>query len=415
MSTNTPGGEQRHAWAGRLAWSIWIGIVLVMAIAAWLVFLSRGYGETPGLMPPFERLPFFLGYLAFATVGALIAARQPRNPVGWLFLANGVIADAGGFAEGYWRYALLVRPGELPGGMLMLWVNTRPYDFGTIFELLLFLLFPTGRPLTRRWWLAGALVIIGGLTQAIAAALLPMPLDPSVPIMNPLGLAGAAPLLQRASGLGAALVILGSLAIIVSLLMRLRRARGIERQQVKLLIPALAVYMAAQIAVIYTVSRPWEGFSPATNLAFIAQVLGSLLVAGAAGVAILRHHLFDIDLIIRRTLVYAVVTATLGAIYFGAVVALQSLFVRLTGQESALAVVASTLAIAGLFQPLRRGVQAIVDRRFDRTRYDARLVLEQFAARAQREADLDTLSADLVATVDEALKPEQVTLWLTRR
>ncbi|HEU5101867.1 MAG TPA: hypothetical protein VFU22_22755 [Roseiflexaceae bacterium] len=390
--------------------------MLLMAVAVWLTFLCRGYGETSGLMPPFERsLIFIPGYIAFTTVGALIAARKPHNPVGWLFLASSATSDAGWFAEGYWRYALLVRQGELPGGMVMLWVNTRPYTLSSICELLLLLLFPTGRPLTRRWWLAGALVILGALTQVITQALLPVPLDPSMLIINPLGLPEAAGFLQRASDLGAALVILGSLATILSLLLRLRRARGVERQQVKLLIPALVVYMAAQIAVIYTVSRPWEGFSPATNLAFIAQVLGSLLVAGAAGVAILRHHLFDIDLIIRRTLVYAIVTATLGAIYFGAVVLLQALFVRLTGQESALAVVASTLAIAALFQPLRRGVQAIVDRRFDRTRYDARLVLEQFAVRAQREADLDTLSTDLLATVDEALKPEQVTLWLTRR
>jgi hypothetical protein len=387
-----------------------------MACAAWFIFLSHGYGERPDLMPALYRVPiFFPGVVAFTTVGALIAARQPRNPIGWLFLASGICSATGGFAEGYWRYALLVRPSELPGGVLVLWVNTRPYVLGTVFELLLLLLFPTGRPLTRWWWLAGALVIIGTLTQLTAQALLPGPLDPSVLIANPLGLTGAADLLQRTYDVGTALVLGGALATILSLLLRLWRARGVERQQVKLLVPAFAIYMAAQSAVIYTVSSSWEGFSPATSIAFIAQGLGSLLVAGAAGVAILRHHLFDIDLIIRRTLVYSILTLMLGTTYFVGVVALQALFVRLTGQQSTLAVVASTLVIAALFGPLREGLQAVVDRRFDRSRYDARLVLEQFAARAQQQADLDTLSADLLATVDETLKPEQVTLWLARK
>jgi hypothetical protein len=240
-------------------------------------------------------------------------------------------------------------------------------------------------------------------------------LDPAAPISNPFGLSDAAQFLQTVSDLGTALVLLGALAAILSLVLRLRRARGVERQQIKLLVPALAVYVAAQAAVVYTVSRSWEGFSSATNLTFVLQSFASVLVAVAAGVAILRHHLFDIDLIIRRTLVYAVVTATLGAIYLGAVVLLQGLFVRLTGQESTLAVVASTLAIAALFRPLRNRVQRLVDHRFYRARYDAQLVLERFATRAQRDADIDALAADLLGTVDETLKPERVTLWLVRR
>ena len=151
-----------------------------------------------------------------------------------------------------------------------------------------------------------------------------------------------------------------------------------------------------------------------TNVAYLGQGLAFPVFACCIAVAILRYRLFDIDVIIRRTLVYAVLTLTLGATYFSGVVALQWLFVRLTGQANTLAIVASTLVIAVLFGPLRRLVQAFIDRRFFRRKYDAQLVLAQFAARAQREAELDALSADLLATVDETLKPEQVTLWLVR-
>jgi hypothetical protein len=408
-------GARRLKQVRARAWGLWALIVLIQFPALTLAFLAGGHGNGPGDSPLFERFLLSLpNTIAFATVGALVATRQPRNPVGWLFIGSQLVGITGELAEAYWRYALLMRPGTLPGGTLALWLNVRLYFVMRIFELLLILLFPTGRPLSRRWWLAGYLVILGVLIQVIAQALIPGQLDPSLPIANPIGLAGRTALLERISIIGGILTMAGALATALALILRLRRARGVERQQVKLLIPALAVYMAAQIAVIYTVSRPWEGFSSAINAAFVLQALSAVLVAVAAGVAILRHHLFDIDLIIRRTLVYAVVTTTLGAIYLVAVVALQTLFVRLTGQESALAVVASTLAVAALFQPLRRRVQATVDRRFDRSRYDARLVLAQFTARAQREADLDTVSADLLATVDETLKPEQVTLWLAR-
>jgi hypothetical protein len=403
-------------WARRLAWVLWALIVVLQLPILLLAFLARAYGNGPDDIPLFDRFLLFLpNTLTFATVGALVATRQPRNPVGWLFIGSQLVGITGEFAEAYWRYALLVRPGTLPGGTLALWLNTRPYFVMRIFELLLILLFPTGRPLSPRWWLAGCLVILGVLIQVTAQALIPGQLDPSLPIANPFGLAGRTALLERISTIGGILTMAGALATALALILRLRRARGVERQQVKLLAASLVVYVAGIVAVAATAPQvPGVSPSPAANLAFVFQALSGVLVAVAAGIAILRHHLFDIDLIIRRTLIYALVTATLGAIYLVAVVALQALFVRLTGQESTLAVVASTLAIAVLFQPLRRRVQAIIDRRFDRTRYDARLVLEQFAARAQREADLDTLSADLLATVDEALKPSEVRLWLAR-
>jgi len=200
----------------------------------------------------------------------------------------------------------------------------------------------------------------------------------------------------------------------------LRRSDAIQRQQTKWVVFAL---MIALVSILLAATVGFREPDPARLgphlvVALSLWVLFGLtfaLVPAAIGVAILRYRLWDVDVIIRRTLVYAIVTGVLVAVYLGGVVTLQTIFVRLTGQASTLAVVASTLAIAALFQPLRRTVQRVIDRRFDRTHYDAHLVLERFAHRAQHEADLDALSADLLATVDETLKPSEVRLWLTRR
>jgi hypothetical protein len=408
MSTIASGRERRQRWAGRLAWGLWAVCLLLQTTTIAIAYLGRSYPGDPADLPLFIRFAVYLPIIiAFPSIGALIAVRQPRNPIGWLFLAWGFVVGVAGFAEAYWRYVLFVRPGALPGGELMVWINVRPYPiaWGVVFALLV-LLFPTGRPPSRGWWVVGWVIMLGGLIQQAALAFLPGPLAQSVTITNPLGLSGAAPFLQLSANLGSGMLLLGMLGAVLSVLTRLRRAQGIERQQVKWFASALVLNLATSTLFFYSVQLP---------LIDVLQALAGALVAVAAGIAILRHHLFDIDLIIRRTLVYAVVSATLASIYFGAVVTLQALFVRLTGQESTVAVVASTLAIAALFGPLRAWVQAQVDRRFDRTRYDARLVLEQFAARAQREAELDALSADLLATVDETLKPERATLWLKRR
>jgi hypothetical protein len=195
------------------------------------------------------------------------------------------------------------------------------------------------------------------------------------------------------------MVTIGSLAGVISLGLRLRRADAIERQQIK---------WVAFAAALLALSIPASEHETLASLV----VFTTLGMPVATAVAILRYRLFDIDIIIRRTLVYTALTLALGAIYLVSVVALQALFLRLTGQTSTLAVVASTLAIAALFGPLRNGVQHLIDRRFFRTRYDTRLVLEQFALRARDETDLDALAADLLGTVNTALQPNSAQLWL---
>ena len=235
--------------ATRRAWALWAIYLLLQTAVFVIAFLARSYSNPTETLPLFNSfLLFFPLSFAFPTVGALIVARHPRNPIGWLFLSIGFAALVGGFAGSYWRYTLFVRPGSLPGGELMLWVNTRPFALQTLFLLLLILLFPTGRPLSQRWSVVGWFAILGSLINQAALAFMPGPLDPSVAITNPFGLADAAGLLQFCADLGNYMLLLGVFGAVLSLIVRLRRAYGIERQQLKLLSYALVLYAAAEAA-----------------------------------------------------------------------------------------------------------------------------------------------------------------------
>jgi hypothetical protein len=374
-----------------------------------LAFLAQSYPDS--ILPLFSRALLFLPKIAaFPTIGALIAVRQPRNPIGWLFLSSGLVDAFGLFAEGYWRYALFVQPGSLPAGQLMLWVNTRPYDIDVPLELLLILFFPAGRPPSRRWWIVGWLIIGGSLINQAAQAFLPGPLDPSVTITNPLGVSGAATLLQFSANLGYYMQLLGVLGSVLAVIVRLRQAQGIERQQLKLFAYALVIYASTEGLITYTITVS-EGAPPLLNIFFIAQAFAGAFVAVAAGIAILRYRLWDIDIIIRRTLVYSALTLTLGLVYLVCILLSRTLVAPYTG-GSELAIVVSTLAIAALFTPLRRRTQTLIDRRFFRRKYDAAKVLAAFGATARDETDLDALTAELVRVVDETMQPEFVGLWL---
>ena len=412
MPKQTANSTAQSRTATRLAWALWAIYLLLQTTALVLSFLAWSY--PPDANDP---LSFFTrGWLylpasvAFATIGALIAARQPRNPIGWLFLAMGLVSVFGEIAEGYWRYALFVRPGALPAGELMLWINVRPYFFLPIFSALLVLFFPTGGPPSRRWWVAGWLIIVGGLTNVVANAFIPDPLDVSVTITNPLGLSGAVRFLRFSAALGNYLLLLGALGTLMSLVIRFRRAGAVERQQIKWLAYALAFYVAS-IGLATSLITPTVKPSPLVNLLFVVQAFSGALVAAAAGIAILRYRLWDIDIIIRRTLVYSLLTLTLGLVYLGCILISRTLIAPYLG-GSELAIVASTLAIAALFNPLRRRIQNLIDRRFYRRKYDAAKVLETFGATMCDETDLERLTADLLQVVDETMQPEFVGLWL---
>jgi hypothetical protein len=408
MSRQAATSEVQPRTATRLAWTLWVIYLLLQTAVLVVAFLARPYSNPAETFPLFSSLLLFFPLtFAFPTVGALIVARYPRNPIGWLFLSIGFAALLGGFAGGYWRYTLFVQPGSLPGGELMLWINTRPLDLQTLFLLLLILLFPTGRPLSQRWFVAGWFAILGSLINQAALAFMPGPLDPSVAITNPLGLVGAAGLLQFCASLGNYMLLLGVFGAVLSLIVRLRRAYGIERQQLKLLSYALVVYAAAEGAFAFL---PPSQQQPPLPLV-VVDAFAAAFVAVAAGIAILRYRLWDIDIIIRRTLVYSALTLTLGLVYLGCILLSRTLVAPYTG-GSELAIVISTLVIAALFNPLRRRIQNLIDKRFYRRKYDAAKVLAAFGTTLRDETDLERLTTEMLRVVDETMQPEFVGLWL---
>jgi hypothetical protein len=365
---------------------------------------SVGVASFAGLLP-------FAVALAFTTIGALVASRRPENAIGWVFCVVGLVMLAEGFSESYANLALFAHSGSLPGGRVAAWASAwlgGPGLLG-IFAFVL-LLFPDGRVPTRRWrpvaWVAATAIAVVTLLHAFRPGPLRNSAFPSV--TNPFGieaLGGVRDLLEFA----AFLLMLGAvLASAVSLVVRFGRARLLERQQIKWF-----AYAGAFLVVVF-VAGPTVLWSPAVPgwVWFCAFFLAVVGMPVCAGIAILRYRLYEIDIIINRTLVYGSLTATLVTLYFGSIVLLQRLFVLLTGERSTLAIVASTLLIAALFTPLRHRIQSFIDRRFYRSKYDAAKTLEAFSARLREETDLGTLADDLVGVVGQTMQPAHVSLWL---
>jgi hypothetical protein len=355
---------------------------------------------------------FWLLFVSFATVGALVASRWPKNAIGWIFCWLGLSFSLGSASEEYALYALVTDAGSLPGAEGMVWL-TAWFGGPIVFALfaIVFLLFPNGRLPSRRWrpvvWLELVAIVC-----LVAFAFEPGRLGNLglVRVSNPLGIQGAAALLGTLSWVGFYMTLAVAVAGGISLVVRFRRARGVERQQIKWLAFSGVVFCAVFAAGPFLWSLPQ---SPAT--AWIWSVLflaGASTIPVAVGIAILRYRLYDIDVIINRTLVYGSLTVILALVYLGGVVALQGAFRTFTGQESTLAVVASTLAIAALFNPLRRRIQGFIDRRFYRRKYDATKTLAAFSAKLRDETNLDALNAELMGVIRETMQPAHVSLWL---
>jgi hypothetical protein len=350
----------------------------------------------------------------------ILALRRPRHPIGWLFLAAGAFFALGLTSHAYaWR-ALVDAPGTLPGGELALLLSKFPGPLSLAALSVATLVFPTGRPPSRRWVavLVAALPLIAARTIAQALASTPIPLPyalsgpapdrldllPTIPnptaIGGPIGegLAALIPIID----LAAAPVVL---ACGLGLVVRFVRSSGIERVQLKWFVYATSLWIA-----FVTVAGTLHSGTLA-GIAWVISVVFEGLIAVSVGIAILRYRLYDIDLLINRTLVYGALTATLAAAYVGAIglfhVALQSFT-----EQSQLAVAASTLLVAALFQPLRARIQRVVDRRFYRSKYDAAKTLETFGARLRSQVDLETLRAEVVAAARETVQPRQASLWL---
>jgi hypothetical protein len=349
--------------------------------------------------------------VSFSPVGAIIAPRlPPRNPIGWLFCTVGLFAAIRVFCAEYAIATLMAEPGSwlsvLLGGEALAWVSSWVWvvHFGPF--IFLALLFPNGRLPTPRWrpfaWLV-ALVITGG---TVAVAFFPETAARFDPVNSPLGIEVAANVINPVEAIVYAL----ALTAAASLLVRLVRSRGIERQQVEWFAYAIAL-LAISTTLAFVVSEALD----AEWLGWISSVLVIASIVAlpiAMSIAILRYRLYQIDRLINRTLVYGSLTAVLAAVYFCAIVVSQRVLTFLTGQEPTLAIVASTLLIAALFNPLRRRIQSFIDRRFYRSKYDARKTLEAFSAQLRNETDLGALNDDLVNVVKETMQPAHVSLWL---
>ena len=396
-------GPEMSRFVVLLPWSMCIVSVVLTALGFLLLILTLSRSGVPVYVYWAENTLLALGD---AIVGAVVASRRPENPIGWLMCAAGLLWGIVHFSGEYATYALLAAPGSLLAGEAMAWLYSWLWIPGLGLVVFLGLLFPTGRLLSRRWrpfaWLSALLVAVGTITAAFS----PGPILGLVSIHNPLGIEGVPNVYRLLQTLMFALIVVAS----ASLLVRLHRARGVERQQIKWFAYAAVVAASASILT-YTIFEAID--AQWLKLAGYALVLVGLLgVPTAAGIAILRYRLYEIDLLINRTLVYSSLTATLATVYFGGIVLLQRIFVALTGEKSTLAVVASTLLIAALFNPLRRRIQSFIDRRFYRRKYDARKTLEAFSTKLRDETDLDALSADLVGVVRETMQPAHVSLWL---
>ena len=392
--------------ARRLAWlSLTLSLLLVTASVSLPPNTADGealYGGWPLF------ILFGVQALTFATVGLVLARARPDNAVSWMFAGVGVIVALYVFVERYQHYALVVRPGGLPGGEFAAWLQTWLYVPALgIFVTLLPQLFPTGRPLSRRWYPAIALSVLGFASLALADATAPGVMDQST-IENPYGIDPDAHgwLSDTAPGLYLLSALVGFAAVVV----RWRRAGPRQRQQLKwfayfgAMLPALVIGSA--LVELFEVGEPLATIvlSPIVVTAFLGLPI-------AVAISILRYQLYDIDLVIKRTLVYGSLTAMLVATYLLVVLLLRLVLTPVIG-ESKLAVAGSTLAVAALFRPLRSSIQAIVDRRFYRARYNAGRTLEGFAGRLRDELDLESLGTDLRGVVHETMQPAHVSLWL---
>jgi hypothetical protein len=385
---------------GVLAWALWALVVLGLAAGFWLEVLLRRAGRPD---PLDTAVGPTVATMSAATVGAVLASRRPRHPVGWLLLACGLLLSAAGVAGGYAPYGLEVRPGALPAAA---WVAMY-YPATALAPLallsLVLLLTPTGSPPSPRWrwwaWLTAA---------APAVLLLAMPLAPRPPqeryqaVDNPLDLRpfdGALLLANRAL---LAVTVLGVLGGAGSLVVRFRRARGIERQQLRWVVLAAALTGVGMLASVVLVA--------AGNQVLVGWVTGVCvaLLPLATGAAVLRYRLFDLDRIISRTLAYGLLTVLLGLGYAGVVLGLG----RLLPQGSSLVVAGATLAVAAVFQPARRRIQQVVDRRFNRRRHDAARTIAAFNDRLREEVDLQALTGELLAVVEQTMQPTMASLWL---
>jgi hypothetical protein len=386
------------AW---LAWLLWVLTVVFCVLSLFMPNEQNGLNSL---------LLLATWLVASSSVGAIIVSRRPGNPVGWILCAVGFLFASSLFSGLYAFRALVSSPGSLPAGEVAAWFHAWVQNPAYLLFIYLFLLFPDGRPLSHRWrpllWIVGIVFA----TSILVGAFYPGPISGLEPVRNPLGIEAARGILVFAGRLLLYLFTALLLASAVCVYLRFRRGSGTERQQIKWL--AYAAALLGATALVGAVGDLLLGGLGWWFLLLLGAVF--LGVPLSIGAAMLHYRLYEIDLIINRTLVYGALTALLALVYFSGVAATEAVFRTLTGQQEQpqLAIVVSTLVIAALFNPLRRRIQGFIDRRFYRRKYDARKTLEAFSAKLRDKTDLEALNAELVGVVRETMQPAHVSLWL---
>jgi hypothetical protein len=400
----TPGGRVApRGWPGWLAWGLWGLAVLGLASVPWFDRLTRQAGRPELTQLNASTIPYLLAIVVAATVGAVLASRLPRHPVGWLLLGVGLSVAGSGVADGYARYGLVAQPGVLPAARWIAIYSPATNIIGLALVGYVLLLTPTGSLPSPRWRWWGRLAAAGPVAFVAALTVGPgLVIPPYDTVIDPVAIPALAGAVLVAIVAGFFLTVAGLVVGAGSLVARFRRARGVERQQLRWL--AMAAALTGAGAAVVGVGMAMG----ATAVPLFAVGVCLALLPLATGAAILRYRLYDLDRIVSRTVAYGLLTVLLGLGYAVVVLGLG----RLLPEGSSLVVAAATLAVAAVFQPLRRRIQQAVDRRFNRRRHDAGRIIEAFGARLRDQVDLDTLTAEVLAVVDQTMAPTRASLWL---
>jgi hypothetical protein len=404
--------NHRRSWMrwrpGGLAWGLWALAIVCLAPAVWLEYLLSQAGRPDLTVLDAPAIWVAAAHVGLATVGVVVASRQPRHPVGWLLLTFGVLGNASFVIGGYADYGLLARPGTLPAAKLV--AAYFPADAAAAFACLGFILLltPTGSLPSARWRWWAILTAATPVALLLAVALVPNPADqPYQSPTSPFDLQGYHGALLVVYQVALTIILLAVAVAAASLVVRFRRASGVERQQLRWVALAAAVIALLFVVIVGAVAIGAPALPDPGLVGTAALVVLTLGVSAAT----LRYRLYDLDRIISRTLAYGLLTVLLGSAYALVVLGLG----RLLPRSSSLTVAAATLAAAALFQPARRSVQQLVDRRFNRRRHDAAQTIAAFAARLRDQVDLATLTGELLAVVDQTMQPTRTSLWLRPR
>jgi hypothetical protein len=375
-----------HRAAAWLAWSLWALCVVLVVLAVLLYFYTSSERPHPRFVV-LAGVPL----LVYPTIGAFVVSHRPKNAVGWVLCGMGFVIEVLAFSRAYADYLLFAHPGSLIGTIMD--DQATPWTVGPtvmMCAVLLVLLFPDGKLPHRGWWAVVLMAVCGAA------------------LVNYWWVTWPGGIVEELGRLGGGILLASCVASLIPVIVRLQSAEERERQQLKWFAYGAGVFLGAFFLMFAAseIGGPWAGF--------VVIVTGLSAFPVAVGIAILRYRLYDIDILINRTLVYVSLTLMLALVYFGGVTATQALFQTFTNQEQLpqLVVVASTLVIAALFNPLRRRIQSFIDRRFYRRKYDAAKTLDAFSSKLKNETDLESLNNDLVGVVKETMQPAHGSLWL---